>query len=158
MPNRSWFFASEGQQRGPYPEAQFHEFIAKSTVTAETLVWTEGMTGWQKAGDIPGLLSDTSDAVRRAGGALMRPGHGAVLSIELGLWSFLGRSLLFLIGLLLVIPAPRVATSFYRWMASRITCTGAAQLRLHRPGWRDLVCIRCPRRFYLRRMERHSVS
>lgn len=142
MPNRSWFFASEGQQRGPYPEAQFHEFIAKSTVTAETLVWTEGMTGWQKAGDIPGLLSDTSDAVRRAGGALMRPGHGAVLSIELGLWSLLGR----------------VATSFYRWMASRITCTGAAQLRLHRPGWRDLVCIRCPRRFYLRRMERHSVS
>lgn len=54
MPNRSWFFASEGQQRGPYPEAQFHEFIAKGTVIAETLVWTEGMTGWQKAGDIPG--------------------------------------------------------------------------------------------------------
>ena len=60
MSNRSWFFASEGKQQGPYPEAQLHEFIANETVTAETLVWTEGMAGWQKAGDIPGLLSGVS--------------------------------------------------------------------------------------------------
>jgi GYF domain 2 len=42
------------------PEAQLREFIANGTVTAETLVWTEGMAGWQKAGDIPGLLSGAS--------------------------------------------------------------------------------------------------
>jgi len=60
MSNRSWFFASEGKQQGPYPEAQLREFIANGTVTAETLVWTEGMAGWQKAGDIPGLLSGAS--------------------------------------------------------------------------------------------------
>src|SRR4029077_19335671 len=34
--------------------------------------------------------------------------------------SLLGRSLLFIIGLLLVVPAPWTATSFYRWMASRL--------------------------------------
>jgi hypothetical protein len=60
MSNRSWFFASEGKQQGPYPEAQLREFIANGTVTAETLVWTEGMAGWQEAGDIPGLLSGAS--------------------------------------------------------------------------------------------------
>src|SRR6266404_865472 len=46
MSNRSWFFASEGKQQGPHPEAQLREFIANGTVTAETLVWTEGMAGW----------------------------------------------------------------------------------------------------------------
>src|SRR5260370_40523384 len=48
MSNRSWFFASEGKQQGPYPEARLRELIASGTVTADTLVWSEGMTGWQK--------------------------------------------------------------------------------------------------------------
>src|SRR3981189_1705886 len=60
MSNRSWFLASEGKQQGPYPEAQLREFIANGTVTAETLVWTEGMAGWQKAGDISDLLFGAS--------------------------------------------------------------------------------------------------
>ena len=63
MSNRSWFFASEGKQQGPYPEAQLREFIANGTVTAETLVWTEGMAGWQKAGGYSG------PAFRRLGSA-----------------------------------------------------------------------------------------
>src|SRR3954452_10841806 len=60
MTGRSWFFASQGQQQGPYADAKLREYIANGTVTAETLVWTEGMAGWQKAGDIPGLLSAAS--------------------------------------------------------------------------------------------------
>ena len=57
MADRSWFFASQGQQHGPLsggPAARVHRH---GTVTADTLVWTEGMADWQKAGDIPGLLS-----------------------------------------------------------------------------------------------------
>jgi hypothetical protein len=50
----------------------------------------------------------------------MGRGNGS-LSIDLGLWSFLGWSLVFIIGLLLVIPAPWAATGFYRWMASRVS-------------------------------------
>ncbi len=56
MPNRSWFYASDGQQQGPYPDAQLRELIARGTVTADTLVWSEGMAGWQRAGEIPGLV------------------------------------------------------------------------------------------------------
>ena len=120
MSDRSWFFASQGRQHGPYMEAQLRDFIANGSVSAETLVWTEGMTDWQKAGEIPGLLSGArgSAGILQPGGAWISA--GAPLSIELGLWSFLGRSLLFIIGLLLVIPAPWAATSFYRWMVSRL--------------------------------------
>ena len=53
----NWFFAANGQQQGPYPEAQFRDLIGNGTVRADTLVWTEGMAGWQKAGEVPGLVA-----------------------------------------------------------------------------------------------------
>lgn len=134
MSDRSWFFAAQGQQQGPYPEAQLRAFIARRTVTADTLVWSEGMADWQKAGDIPGLMSGGGSAppAIRAGASQISAGGygygGGPLSIELGLWSFLGRSILFVIGLLLVIPAPWVGTSFYRWIVSRIHVPGRPNL------------------------------
>ncbi len=126
MSNRSWFFAANGQQQGPFPEAQFRDFITRGTVRAETLVWTEGMASWQKAGEIPGLLSGggAPPAMPRADAALVGGAGGGQLSIELGLWAFLGRSILLVIGNLLVIPAPWVAVSYYRWVASRIVVPG----------------------------------
>ncbi len=52
----SWFYASEGKQQGPYPEGQFRDLIAQGVVRPDTLVWSEGMAGWQKAAEIPGLV------------------------------------------------------------------------------------------------------
>src|SRR6476469_9065896 len=118
MSSRSWFFASEGKQQGPYPEAQLHEFIANGTVTAETLVWTEGMAGWQKAGDIPGLLSGVSgppDAPRPGDPWMSAGGHGGgPLSIEFGIWEFTWRSLVLFFGVLFVIPVPWVIVMYSR--------------------------------------------
>jgi hypothetical protein len=132
MSNRSWFFASQGQQQGPYPEAQLRTFIATGTVTAETLVWSEGMAGWQKAGEIPGLFSPGSGppALSQPGGPLVSAGgySGGPLSIDVGTWSLFGQSLLFVIGELLVVPAPWTATGFYRWMASRLHVPGRPNL------------------------------
>jgi uncharacterized protein DUF4339 len=121
MADRSWFFASQGQQHGPYPEAQFRQFIAAGTVTGETLVWTEGMANWQKAGDIPGLLAAPSGppAVPGAFPATGIPAGGS-LSVDLSIWALLGRALLLFFGFLLVIPAPWVATSFYGWFVERL--------------------------------------
>ena len=127
MSNRSWFYASNGQQQGPYAEAQLRDLIARGTVRADTLVWSEGMAGWEKAGTIPELMmsgGSAPPAVPRpgappmAGGGYVGGGDGAALSINLPLWAFLGRGLLMIIGLILVIPAPWTATSFYRWTAS----------------------------------------
>jgi hypothetical protein len=120
MSNRSWFFASQGKQQGPYPEAQLREFIASGTVTAETLAWTEGMAGWQKAGEIPGLLAGASaPPTAQAGGPLIGSGgHAEPLSIELGIWELTWRTFVLWIGLLLVIPVPWVVAMYCRWIVS----------------------------------------
>src|SRR5258708_39702430 len=70
MSNQSWFYAADGQQQGPFPEAQLRDLITRGTVGADTLVWTEGMSGWQRAGEIPGLVSGGSGppAISQAGG------------------------------------------------------------------------------------------
>ncbi len=124
MSNRSWFFASQGQQQGPYPDMQFREFIARGMLAADTLVWSEGMAGWQRAGDIPGLLAGASGppAFPRAGGPLAMGGAatGPSLSVDIGIWELLGRGLVYVIGFLLVVPAPWVATWVYRWFFERL--------------------------------------
>jgi hypothetical protein len=123
MSNRSWFFASQGKQQGPYPEVQLREFAARGMVTAETLVWTEGMAGWEKARDIPGLLSGASGPPSLSSSRTQTPAGtagGQSLSVDFSIWALFGRALLFVIGFLLVIPAPWVATSFYRWFIERL--------------------------------------
>jgi GYF domain 2 len=123
MSNRSWFFAANGQQQGPYPEAQFRDLIARGTVNTQTLVWSEGMAGWQKAGEAPGLMGGdmAPPAVPQGGAVMSTGGYGdGQLSLDIGLWGLLGWGLLFVIGLLLVIPAPWVATGFYRWLVPHV--------------------------------------
>ena len=122
MSNRSWFFASQGRQQGPYTETRLREFIANGTVTAETLVWTDGMEGWQKAGDIPGLLFGDSGppAVPQPAVPLTTGAAGQPLSVDFSIWALLGRVLVFSIGSMLVIPAPWTATGFYRWFIEHL--------------------------------------
>ena len=123
MAERTWFFASEGKQQGPFPEAQLREFIARGVVTADTQVWSEGMPGWQRAAEVSGLLSGASGspAVPQPG-AISGSGAqaGGSLAADFSIWALLGRGLLFVIGFLLVIPAPWVAASFYGWYIGRV--------------------------------------
>lgn len=134
MANRSWFLASEGKQQGPYPEDQFRDLIARGFVGRDTLVWTEGMANWQRAGDIPGLLSGTAPpAMPQAGPPTPMAGGAAgyPISADLPIWSLFGRTLLYVIGILLIVPAPWVATSFYRWLISRIHVPGRPSLEFN---------------------------
>lgn len=132
MANRSWFYASDGQQQGPFPEGHFRELIARGTVTPDTLVWSEGMTGWQRAGEIPDLAAGGSGPpVLPQSGAPMASGavaSGQAVSVEFSIWELLGRVLIFTIGFLLVIPAPWVATSFYKWMVEHLRVPQRSQL------------------------------
>jgi hypothetical protein len=145
MSERSWFYADQGQQRGPFPEAELRHLIAHGTVTPDTLLWTEGMAGWQRAGDVPGMMSPASraPAVPQTDGPVPsdETGYRAAdnngpagdyggerVMLQPGLWELLGRSLLYGIGILLVIPAPWVATSFYRWIATRVQIPGRPNL------------------------------
>src|ERR1700688_4005415 len=120
MSDRSWFVAANGQQQGPYPEARFRDFVARGMVTPDMLVWTEGMAGWQKAGEIPGLLSRAASAptLAQSGGRPMNSAGVAPLSIDFGIWDFTWRSVVFFIGAVLVIPLPWVLVMYCKWMVS----------------------------------------
>jgi GYF domain 2 len=130
MPNRSWYCAYQGQQLGPYPEAQFREFIASGRIRADTLVWNEGMVDWQKAGDIPGLISPITRPPAVPGGmsALPRaPGNGS-LSVDFEILDFVKQALLFLFGAILVIPLPWVLIRNLRWVVSTTRVPGRPDL------------------------------
>jgi len=137
MPDRSWFYADSGQQQGPLPEAQLRSLIANGTVRADTLIWTDGMAGWQKAGDIPGLFSPAARPPAMPGGMAARPSRGAgtsastgsgSLSIDFEILDFVGRLLLFLVGAIFIIPLPWVLVSNLKWLTSRTRVPGRPDL------------------------------
>lgn len=120
MSNRIWFHASGGQQKGPFPEPQFRDLIAHGTVRADTLVWADGMAGWQKAADVPGLMPGAAMPPSFPIGGGPGGSGGGPLSVDLPLWSFLGWCILVMIGSLLVIPSPWTGTGYYRWLFPRM--------------------------------------
>jgi hypothetical protein len=132
VPDRSWFVASGVKQQGPYSEAVFRDLIGKESVTPDMLVWSEGMSDWQQAGDIPGLLSSVRDPPAFPRSAMPETGNdagaGGPLSATFGIWALLGRTLLMVIGTLLVIPAPWAATGFYRWFVAHVQVPQRAKL------------------------------
>jgi hypothetical protein len=139
MAERAWYFAANNQQQGPYPDGQFRELIARGTVNAQTQVWSEGMAGWQRAGDVPGLIaSGGPPAMPPGGGAVMGGGgYGAsaggyagsgALSIDFGIWDFTWRSFLLLLGLVFVIPAPWALVWYLNWFVPCVQVPGRPNL------------------------------
>jgi hypothetical protein len=125
MADRSWFLAYNGQQHGPYPEAQFRDLIARRTVTAETLVWTEGMAGWLKAGDVPGLMSAAAGrSVMPAAPLTGADDDGRSLSIDFGILDYTWRTILFALGMAVVIPGPWVLVWYLKWFTSCVHVPG----------------------------------
>ena len=132
MSDRTWFYAFDGKQEGPYPETQLRDLIARGIVTADTLVWTEGMAGWQRAGDIPGLAPGASrpPAMPGSRAPLTQGGgySGGPLSIDFGILEFVWRSIVLLIGLLLLIPAPWVLVWYLNWIVPCVQVPGRPNL------------------------------
>lgn len=48
----SFFVAINNQQAGPFNEVQLADMIKNRQLSAETLVWNQGMSDWQKAGAV----------------------------------------------------------------------------------------------------------
>src|SRR6266436_1497873 len=132
MADRSWFYAADGQQQGPFPEAQLRDFIVRGTVRADTLVWTEGMSGWQRAGEIPGLAPGGSGppVIPQAGGPVMSAGSygGGALSIDFGILEFTWRSIVLLIGLSFIITAPWALVRYTKWIVPCVHVPGRPNL------------------------------
>lgn len=124
----SWFYASEGKQQGPYPEGQFRDLIAQGVVRPDTLVWSEGMAGWQKAAEIPGLMTGggASPIMPAGGPPMMGSGGytgagsaaGGSLSVDFGILDFTWRTLVMLIGSCFIIPIPWLFVWYTQWIVS----------------------------------------
>lgn len=139
MSNRSWFYAANGQQQGPFPEAQLRDLITRGTVRADTLVWSEGMSGWQRAAEIPGLMpaGGAPPMVQQPGGPppMSAGGYGGgggyaggPLSIDFGILEFVWRSLVLVIGCLLIIPTPWVLAWYLNWIVPCVKVPGRPNL------------------------------
>ena len=146
MAEKAWFYAADGKQQGPHADAQFRDLIARGTVRSDTLVWSEGMAGWRKAGEVPGLMpapvraapppvagaasggqmamAGTSPAgqMATAGGAVMAAGAapGDQITTDMSTFGLFGRSLAYAICYPFVIPVPWVATWLYGWMIEHL--------------------------------------
>jgi hypothetical protein len=132
MSNRQWFYADRGQQQGPFPDTQLRDLVARNVIRADTLVWTEGMSGWQRAADIPGLISPAArppampgrtPAMANGGGG----GNGS-LSVDFGILDFVVRFLLFIVGAIFIVPLPWVLVSNLKWITARTRVPGRPEL------------------------------
>ena len=66
-----WYYVINGQQQGPFDEAQFEGLIAGGTVTPGTYVWKEGLPNWLPLGQVrSGMASgDTCQVCHKPVGA-----------------------------------------------------------------------------------------
>ena len=138
MAERNWFFTSGDRQEGPLPESQLKSLIASGQVTANTLVWSEGMPEWRRAADIPGLMSVAPPGAPPAyqplpgSGAYAAAAQGANLDGHLastfGVWPLFWRGIVYMLGLVVVVPAPWAATAFNRWAVAQIQVPGRGAL------------------------------
>ncbi|MBN1647142.1 MAG: SPFH domain-containing protein [Spirochaetales bacterium] len=56
VPGQALYYTAEnGEQKGPYKISELTGRFAKARITADTYVWTSGMTNWQKVSAIPSL-------------------------------------------------------------------------------------------------------
>ncbi len=54
-PEKVWHIAEAGQTKGPFSRASLGRMAVEGALTRDTLVWTAGIDGWTKAGDIAEL-------------------------------------------------------------------------------------------------------
>ena len=131
MAIRQWFVAIDDKKDGPFSDERLRELIAGGTVTADTLVWCNGMTNWTRAAEVPGLMAGSprqASLPPRSGPAQNVRAQNLpaqilathALRTTVGTWPLFGRGLLVFISQLLVIPIPWVATSFMQWFVEHI--------------------------------------
>ena len=58
----NWYYAVGGQQAGPVNETQFEALFQSGTILPTTLVWRDGMPGWQPCSEVRSATSATPSA------------------------------------------------------------------------------------------------
>ena len=170
MSNRSWFFASEGTQQGPYPEDQLRDFIAHGTVRRRYAGLDRGHGGLAEGRRYSGpagrrLAAPRTPLAIRAMEVAPLTGRAAMPALRFRPISASGRSS----GAASVLPH-RLRAGHSGAMGGRrllrdgsspgVQVPGRPNLDLHRPADGHLVrCSCCSRwRSYVRRAPASTIS
>ncbi len=85
-----WFYESNGQPHGPIPEAELRRLRDADKISAESLVWQEGMPDWAPLNSVKGLgqplvvhTPDLHPAPESRLPTLSPPSHGKAVSLPL---------------------------------------------------------------------------
>jgi hypothetical protein len=57
IPQTLYFVAVNGQQTGPYPPATLQAMAGQGSLTADSMIWAQGMPSWMPANQIPELAA-----------------------------------------------------------------------------------------------------
>ncbi len=138
MADRSWFFAPQGQQQGPFrrPSSAVHRRGQGHRGNAG-LDRGHGELATGRGYSRPVGGSPGPPAMPRPGGLARRAASGRRrrLSIDLDLWDFVWRSLTLVHRALLSSSRRHGSIVMYcKWIVSCVQVPGRPQLRLHRPA------------------------
>lgn len=64
MSDPAWYYAADGEARGPFTFAELRATAARGEIRAATLVWATGLTDWQRAETIDGLFGRAASSAR----------------------------------------------------------------------------------------------
>ena len=67
MSAQQWYMAIGGHQVGPVTEDEIIANVRNGSIDAETLVFTSGMTTWQKVKDVPSFTAFVSQLAGQTG-------------------------------------------------------------------------------------------
>jgi hypothetical protein len=152
---RDWYYAKDGQQRGPFPESHVRQLAATGQLLPHDLIWYEGLAEWVAARTIPGLMPETPPEAAAVGTAAdnmaappadshPRAANGAVIgpaasASEFPTW----------LAVLLTVSTLGVFSIWYTWRASAryaresgaraVDSQGRPLGRVRHPAWVLLV-------------------
>ena len=60
-----WYYAEQGQQKGPVEDTALSDLVNSGVVKDDTLVWYEGLANWQAYGSVRGMTRGGRSATAR---------------------------------------------------------------------------------------------
>jgi uncharacterized RDD family membrane protein YckC len=68
----AWYYATDGQRRGPVSDEEFGDLVRRGVIAPDSLVWTAGMADWRRlsevAPELPPPMPARTDALGGAPG------------------------------------------------------------------------------------------
>lgn len=73
MSDAQWYYAEDGEQKGPVALAEIQRLVSAKRIQAEDLVWREGMEDWLPLGEVAELRPAKPKQARKLGPAEAKP-------------------------------------------------------------------------------------